>query len=704
MRTARSSGLLLACVLAAPAGAQELDFFEQASDYFKAETIEGVSKHAETPTETPATVTVVSRAEIERYGFRTLADVLNFASLGSFSHGDRRYELVGSRGLFFFEDFNTRLLVMLNGHVLNEPWSNFGGVGRAMLVPLDLVERIEIVYGPSSLLYGGYSLYGIVNVVTRTGGAMPGLRVRATYGSWNTRESLVSYGASGVSGGEESSVEWSVLAAAGYYATDGEDLDLPRTDVGYPVALDGSTTWGGPQEGTDFERAPFAFLLARRGELSLLARAGHRRRGAPFAPYGAMYGTPDQTLRDAKAFVDLRWDRKLRPDLDLSLRAFHDVYGYDEEDPYADAVSYPGEPGYTFVLATDDHDTGGEARLHWRRGTHFVTAGGEFRYRTLGQESFTRFFGGQVAPGSTIRQDVTGRFAVLYAQEEWRPRDALSLVVGGNFAHTDPGGSKAQPRLALIVKPRPTVALKGLYGRGFRPPSIFEASYGDFRSQIENPALESEEIESFEGSVIWNPDRRLALQGYAFRSRLQGLIQGVEIRTPADVQGGLVGPGGTAEELVGLLQYQSSGDVRSWGFGGSARLRHKGLIAFANLARASATFEGRGAVEDELAGSSSWIGSLGVSYERDAWTGSLTARYLGPQRLHPSRGPGEAGDFVEANAHVVHRTRLVYPVTFRVDVRNLFDGEGQLAASPVYPVPRIPIEGRRVLVSAEVQF
>ena len=67
-------------------------------DYFKTETIEGVSKHAEAPTETPATVTIIGRDEIERYGFRTLADVLNFASLGTFAVDDRRYTWPAAAG------------------------------------------------------------------------------------------------------------------------------------------------------------------------------------------------------------------------------------------------------------------------------------------------------------------------------------------------------------------------------------------------------------------------------------------------------------------------------------------------------------------------------------------------------------------------------------------------------------------------------
>jgi outer membrane receptor for ferrienterochelin and colicins len=684
---------------------QQQDFFEQGQDYFKSETIEGVSKHAEAPTETPATVTVVTHDEIDRYGFRTVADVLNFASMGNFSLGDRRYDLAGSRGLFLFEDFNTRILVMLNGHSLNEPWSNFADIGRAMLLPLDLVERIEIVYGPSSLLYGGYSLYGIVNVITRNGSSMPGARVRLTGGSWATGEAVASWGASGTYGGDSlESREWNVLAAAGYYRSDGEDLDLPRVDVGYPVDLAGGTIWGGPQKGTDYERAPFMFLQARRGDFSVLARGGYRKRGTPFAPYGAMYGTGDQSLRDEKELVELRWDHALSAGLNLSARAFHDVYHYHEVDPYADALTYPGQPGYFFDLKTHDHDTGGEVRLAYRRGTHFLTVGGEYRYRTLGQQSGNVFFDGASAPGSGIRQDVHGRFGVLYAQEEWRPLNQLSLVIGGNWADTEPGSSKGQPRVAVVYKPRSTLSIKALYGRGFRPPSIFEASYGDYQSQIPNPALSSEDIASSELSILWKASRRVSAQAYAFHSRLDGLIRGVTIESPADVQGGVVGPGGTAAELVGLLQYQSAGDVTSSGGGGSVRFQSRRVHAFGNLAYASAELSTRGSARERLPGSPHWLASAGVSFASRAWTASLAGHYVGPEPLDASRGPGQAGDFVEANLGAQYRTRLVYPVTFHLDVLNVFGSDGAVAASPVYAVPSLPIEGRRVLVGADLRF
>jgi outer membrane receptor protein involved in Fe transport len=292
----------------------------------------------------------------------------------------------------------------------------------------------------------------------------------------------------------------------------------------------------------------------------------------------------------------------------------------------------------------------------------------------------------------------------VYAQEEWRPINQLSLVVGGNFASTDPGSSKAQPRVAAVYKPRSTLSVKALYGRGFRPPSIFEASYGDYQSQVPNPALGSEEISSSELSILWKASRRLAAQAYAFRSRLSGLIGGITLDSAGDVQGGVVGPGGTAEELVGLLQYQSAGDVRSSGAGASLHFQSRRVHAFANAAYATAELSTHAGMESRLAGSPRWLASAGTSFATRDWTASMAAHYVGAQPLDPSRGPGTAGDFVEANLRGQYRTRIVYPVTLHLDVLNLFDTAGTVAASPVYAVPSLPIEGRRLLLGAEIRF
>ena len=707
IRRANAFLVLAFIALARVAAAQSAeDFFDQKSDWFANETVEGASKHAEAPTQTPATVTVISREDIELYGFKTVADVLNFASIGYFTQNDRRYDIAGGRGLFFFEDYNTRILVMLNGHPLNEPWNNFAGLGREMAVPFDLVERVEIVYGPSSLLYGGYSLFGIVNVVTRTGNSMAGARVRAEQGTWQTTDASATWGGAGTlrSKNEQPAETWDVLASAGYYRSEGEELSLPVIPVDYATDYDGGTTFGGRQSGTDFERSPYAFLHARRGAFTLTARTGSRKKGIPTAPYEVVYGSTDEYVRDTKSFAELRWDRTLAQGVRLSARGFRDWYEYYEHDPYADAESYEGYDRYHFILDGTDVDTGGELRLTVQRGAHFLTAGVEHRTRDIVQTSFNRFEDGSIADDSYIRQSLPGKLTVLYLQEEWRPSDRWTLVAAGNYADTEPGGQKAQPRLAAIFHPRDDIAIKALYGRGFRPPSAFEANYEDAISYINNPLLESEEITSRELSVMWQT-RSIAAQAYAFDSKLEGLIRLTTIESPDDIEGGVVGPSGNPEDLIGFVQYQSNGDVDSHGFGLGLRTRRQMLRSYLNVAWSKATYVPAEGESFDLPASANWIASGGLAWDAGVWAASMSARYVGPQSHDPVREIEEtSGSFVEANARALWRTRAVYPVTLYLDVRNLFGSDGATAASTIYTPSAIPIEGRRVSVGAEVRF
>jgi hypothetical protein len=239
---------------------------------------------------------------------------------------------------------------------------------------------------------------------------------------------------------------------------------------------------------------------------------------------------------------------------------------------------------------------------------------------------------------------------------------------------------------------------------------MFEAAFGDFQQQIDNPALRAEEIECLEGSLIWNPTPRLSLQAYTFRSTLEGLIQGSSIDSVDQIQGDVVGPSGDPEDLVGLLQYQSGGDVRSSGAGGSLRYRGTLLRAYLNLAYAQGELEGSDGSVTQLPAVSSWLASGGFSYRTGDWTTSVSARYVGSQPVeasfieHPLYDQGTAGDFVEANMRFIYSTFLVYPVSFRLDVRNLFKSEGYVSASTVYAIPRLPIPGRSLVLGVEVRF
>lgn len=660
------------------------DFFEHEKDYFLSRTIEGASKHTEALSETPATATIITRDDIERYGFRTVADVLNFAVPGYTAATDRTWDFAGGRGLSFFEDFNTRILVMLDGHPMNEPWNNFSGIGREMLVPLDLVERIEVIQGPSSLLYGGYSLYGMINVVTGNGESLTGPRIRATGGSWDTYEAVGSFGTSGVSPGPDEDTPgtpWNVFVAGGYYRSRGESLDFPRIDVFEPVDPLGGTIWGGPQSGTDYERAPFGFLKASRGAFSLLARTGYRDHGEVFGKFGALYGSPTEVRRDTKSFLELKWRPKLTSHLDGFVRVFGDWYRYWGQSTYSGDYYYPGVNTFLALQRADTWDAGGEASFTFKKGVHLLTFGLEYRYRSVkdmyGDERIDTGL-----PLSPPTEHVgSGHLLVGYLQEEWRPTKTLSFVVGATFADTEPGGQKVLPRVAVIYKPQPRLSIKALYGLGFRPPSLYEAE-----NEARNESLRPEEMRSLELSLLWDITSSVSLQAYAFDSRLSGLI-----RYHALAQGG---------------GYQALDDVPARGVGAAFQGRTGKLRGYLNVAYAKAHLERDGNPDLELPGSSAWLASGGASYDFGPFTTSLSARYLGEHALDPAfYETSTAGDFVEANGRAQWKTRLAfYPVTFSLDVRNLFDSQGKLAASPSQVLSYVPIQGRSALVSCEVRF
>ncbi|MBQ42295.1 MAG: hypothetical protein CME15_07520 [Gemmatimonadetes bacterium] len=83
-------------------------------------TVSTASRYEQTMREAPSSVTIVTATEIERYGYRTLAEILD-NTRGFYVTDDRNYTYVGSRGFSRPTDYNNRFLTMLNGVSMNEP-------------------------------------------------------------------------------------------------------------------------------------------------------------------------------------------------------------------------------------------------------------------------------------------------------------------------------------------------------------------------------------------------------------------------------------------------------------------------------------------------------------------------------------------------------------------------------------------------------
>ncbi len=153
----------------------------------------GASRYEQDTREAPASITIVTAEDIRRYGYRTLADVL--ANVRGFVvNYDRNYSYVGVRGFAVPGDYNSRILPLVNGHRLNDDVYDSGLIGTEEVVDLSLVDRVEIIRGPSSSLYGTSALFGIVNIVTRQARWVNGVKLSGEAASYGSGKGAATFG------------------------------------------------------------------------------------------------------------------------------------------------------------------------------------------------------------------------------------------------------------------------------------------------------------------------------------------------------------------------------------------------------------------------------------------------------------------------------------------------------------------------------
>src|SRR5216117_1051022 len=129
--------------------------------------VEGASKYKQKTTEAPSSVTIITSDEIKKYGHRTLADILQTVP-GMYVTYDRNYSFLGVRG-FNRGDYNSRVLLLVDGHRVNNSLSDGAFIGTEFILDVDLIDRVEIIRGPGASLYGNNAFFGVVNVITRKG-------------------------------------------------------------------------------------------------------------------------------------------------------------------------------------------------------------------------------------------------------------------------------------------------------------------------------------------------------------------------------------------------------------------------------------------------------------------------------------------------------------------------------------------------------
>lgn len=512
--------IVLAIASAGTAAAQDPGPSVVSLDSLLDTRISTAAKYSQRVSEVAGSVTIVTSDDIERYGYRTLDQVLATVP-GFYVSNDRNYSYIGTRGFSRPTDYNNRLLLLVNGNEVNEGVFGAAPMGSELAIPLEAIERIEIVRGPGSALYGTGAMFGVINLITRPPSTIDGGDLVVDAGSFGRRGARAVLGRRFDNG-------LGVMVSGLLDRTDGQDLFYQEFKT--------PATHEGVAHNLDWERRSAILGSISYSDFRLHGRFGGRRKAVPTASYGTAFDTPGAETWDAYSYLELDFDRQLNAKTWLSTRAYYNHYMYEAGFPFSDSAG-----GVTLSTeGSDNKIVGGEAALRFDlTSANRLTIGSELRKSLEG-----RYF---VPRDTRDETNINGPFRVLsgYLQDEHDFSPAFSLVGGVRYDASSVSENSFSPRAAALVRPAPGTTLKLLYGQAFRAPSVYEASASS--GLLRNPGLKAERSRTLE--LVWQQHLApgVLLSSSLFQYRMRQLI---------DL---------TLDSASGLYQYRNVATAKSAG-------------------------------------------------------------------------------------------------------------------------------------------
>ena len=450
------------------------------------------SRHLDDARKAPAAVTVITAGEIAQQGWRTLAEVLRSVT-GFYAANDRSYSYVGVRGFLQSGDYNARILLLIDGHRINDNVYDSALVGTEFPLDINLIDRIEIVRGPGASLFGTNAELAVVNVFTRR--PDPQTSVESTSGadsfSGRTGEARLSFRTG----------RFEALLAGGIYRSNGSyhlyfpEFDSPATNNGVATNQDG-------------DRYDHAFAMVRRGQFRLEGLLGVRDKIVPNAPYQTIFNDPENRTMDTRGYVDASYSHNLSADTQVDLRVYYDAYRYLGTFPYA------GSNGTGRLVQVNDAAADGigiEGVVGRRLGRNRIVAGlaSEHNLR-INQRNY---YQGQPPFLDDHRSLSLG---AIFGEAELNPSNRFSFNLGGRIDWYDLYGTNLSPRIAAMYFPTATTSLKYIFGHAFRVPDPYDEFYvDDVDITATNKSLKPENINA-----------HTLLFEHAFNGKVKGMASG----------------------------------------------------------------------------------------------------------------------------------------------------------------------------------
>ncbi len=615
----------------------------------------------------PGMVTVLHGKDLLAKGVRTVYEALGLVPGIELSMtGDGQYQfLVRGMGKTFA---STKIKFLINGVEVN---SALGPVAAVRTLPIEQVERIEVVRGPGSAIYGEYALAGVVDVITLEHGN----KVFARYGDveGGTLGALYGYHP------QNSRFGFSLNVAA--TDTDGGAVKSGKDKLATSPLPELRAISNAPGASNERESNHSAVLKMNYFDTSLYMQHVRSAFGDHF---GVVDALPDESStlvrhwnfntvelrnpwrigRDTRAEVRVAWTHFLT-DLNKQQLFPAGFPGFGARGvlggPHYEETRTSVKSAFEFPLAPHHYEVVGIEYADVRQGdtrnerNYALTSSGT-GFTPVPQQKYR-------GSESWLKEGLDRRIVSVYLQDQHTGIDKLAVTSGLRIDHYNDVGNAVTPRIGAVYQLSSRQTLKLQYSAAFRPPSFLEL-YSQKNPVVNgNPEIRPERMHNFEAGYVYNSGQHL-FRATAFSSDVHHIIV-VDSASK---------------------QYQNGGEAHIRGLeleGVVPLLRNLKLDANLSMQN-SDTEKGLGS----LWGATQRLANVGVLYQAQADRFvNVQYRYVGA-RERETGDVRSALDGYQSLDLTVSADKLGMPaLSLRAGVRNLFD------ADVVYPAPQATYPG-----------
>lgn len=425
--------------------------------------------------EVAAAVSVVTREEIELGAPALVGDMLQdvpgIVVQRAGTPGNR--EDIKIRG-----GLGSHTLVLIDGFPVNSPTLGFFDISA---MPADAFDRIEVVRGAQSALYGSNAIGGVVNFIPRRGDAGMRFGIDAAAGSFDTVQ-----GGGFVQGGRGPGRFH--LGVTGFKSNG----DLANDEATLVSALGTGET-----------------AIGRRNRFHVVALYTDLEKGIPVD-----FGTPSDINHESDrrgAMGGIRWETDVADGVTVTASGMIFEEKFHEEDPADPGELFP----FVFDSDTDTRKTLFRLEGRWSPAPVSTTFVGVEYLKDRGVNTFRTDFSADEVSGSIANRS-------LYVQEELRLRERTGVTLGIRLDDNSKAGTELNPRAAAYHEiGRTGIRIRAAVGRGFRVPTILE----QFDVTVGNPSLGPETAVSYEAGADIPIGKRVRLSATYFYKDFKDLIQ-----------------------------------------------------------------------------------------------------------------------------------------------------------------------------------